>query len=64
VRRGGAVHSLGAELIKRGAFVFSQILNTDAIEYLLGSHLELCSKRTPLPAPFCSLLPKLLLTCP
>jgi hypothetical protein len=44
-RRGGDIHSLGAELIKRGVFVPSQILNSDAIKYLLGSRLEAALKK-------------------
>jgi hypothetical protein len=40
VRRGGDIHGLGAEFVKRGVFVPSQILNSDAIKYLLGSRLE------------------------
>lgn len=44
-RRGGDIHSLGAELIKRGVFVPSRILNSDAIKYLLGSRLEAVLKK-------------------
>ena len=36
-RRGGDIHSLSAELIKRGVFVPSQMLNSDAIKYLLAT---------------------------
>jgi hypothetical protein len=39
-RRGGDIHALAAELTKRGAFTPSQMLNSDAIKYLLGSRLE------------------------
>lgn len=44
-RRGGDIHSLSAEFIKHGAFVPSQILNSDAIKYLLGSRLEAALKK-------------------
>jgi hypothetical protein len=44
-RRGGDIRSLGAELIKRSAFVLAQILNSDAIKYLLGSRLEATLKK-------------------
>lgn len=44
-RRGGEIHSLGAEFMKRGVFVPSQILNGDAIKYLLGSRLEAALKK-------------------
>lgn len=44
-RRGGDLHNLGAELMKRGVFVSAQILNTDAIKYLLGSRLEATLKK-------------------
>jgi hypothetical protein len=43
--RGGDIHSLGAELINRGVFVPSQMLNSDAIKYLLGSRLEAALKK-------------------
>ena len=43
-RRGGDIHSLGAELMKRGVFVLAQMLNSDAIKYLLGSRLEAALK--------------------
>ncbi|MBV8745436.1 MAG: hypothetical protein JO134_10395 [Xanthobacteraceae bacterium] len=43
-RRGGDIHSLSAELIKRGVFVPAQMLNGDAIKYLLGSRLEAALK--------------------
>jgi hypothetical protein len=43
-RRGGDIHSFGAELIKRGVFVPAQMLNSDAIKYLLGSRLEAALK--------------------
>lgn len=39
-RRGGDIHSLTAELTRRGAFAPFQMLNSDAIKYLLGSRLE------------------------
>lgn len=44
-RRGGDIHSLGTELIKRGVFSPSQMLNSDAIKYLLGSRLESVFKK-------------------
>jgi hypothetical protein len=44
-RRGGDIHRLSAELIKRGVFVPSQMLNSDAIKYLLGSRLEAALKK-------------------
>jgi hypothetical protein len=44
-RRGGDIHTLAAELIKRGAFTPSQMLNSDAIKYLLGSRLEATLKK-------------------
>jgi hypothetical protein len=44
-RRSGDLHELNAELIKRGAFVMSQILASDAIKYLLGSRLEATLKK-------------------
>ncbi len=44
-RRGGDIHTLGAELIRRGIFVPAQILNGDAIKYLLGSRLEAALKQ-------------------
>lgn len=50
-RRGADIHSLGAELIKRGVYVPSQMLNSDAIKYLLGSPLEAALKKVRQPAP-------------
>ena len=44
-RRGGDIHGLGAELINRGLFVPSQMLNSDAIKYLLGSRVEAALKK-------------------
>jgi hypothetical protein len=44
-RRGGDIHNLFAELTKRGVFIPSQILNGDAIKYLLGSRLEAVLKK-------------------
>lgn len=43
-RRGGDIHNLGAELTKRGVFSPSQMFNSDAIKYLLGSRLEAALK--------------------
>ncbi len=43
-RRGGDMHSLSAELMRRGVFVPAHILNGDAIKYLLGSRLEAALK--------------------
>jgi hypothetical protein len=44
-RRGRDIHSLGAELTKRGVFAPSQMLNSDAIKYLLASRLEVAIKK-------------------
>ncbi len=44
-RRGADMHSLNAELLKHEVFVPSQMLNGDAIKYLLGSRLEATLKQ-------------------
>jgi hypothetical protein len=43
-RRCADIHSLGAELLKRGVSLPSQMLNSDAIKYLLGSRLQAALK--------------------
>jgi hypothetical protein len=42
-RRGGDIHSLGAELTKRGVFVPSQMLNSDAINNSAGNAIDTIS---------------------
>jgi hypothetical protein len=44
-RRGAEIRALSAELMKRGAFLLSQILNSDAIKYLLSRRLEAALKQ-------------------
>lgn len=44
-RRGGDLHRFGAEFMKHGVFIPSQIVNGDAIKYLLGSRLEATLKK-------------------
>jgi hypothetical protein len=51
-RRGGEIHSLAGEWMKRGVFIPSQMLNSDAIKYLLGSRLEAALKQDAVASAF------------